>query len=158
MSPEHNTADVAFTQGMIPHHRQAVDMSALAPTRAASPEVKDLAARISAAQGPEIEQMTGMLAAWGAPAPPAGAMSGMGSMPMNGMLSEQQMGQLTAASGTGFDRMFLEQMTAHHRGAVQMAQTELAQGQNPQAKALAETIIAAQQAEITEMQALLNRA
>jgi len=61
-----NDADVAFAQQMIPHHQQAVEMAQLAETRAESPEVKDLAADIEAAQDPEIETMTGWLDSWGA--------------------------------------------------------------------------------------------
>jgi uncharacterized protein (DUF305 family) len=156
VSPEHNAADVAFVQGMLPHHSQAVAMSRQAESRASSPQVKDLARRISAAQGPEIEQMNGMLAAWGAPA--AGGMSGMPGMNgMPGMMSDQQMSQLAAAAGPDFDRLFLAEMTAHHQGAITMARTELDQGQNPQAKQLAQAIIDAQQAEITEMEALIRQ-
>lgn len=149
-----NQADVLFVQGMIPHHDQALAMSDLAPSRAASPEVKDLATRINAAQGPEIDQMNAMLAAWGQAPPGSMSMSGMA---MEGMASDQQMGQLAATSGPAFDRMFLEMMVAHHRGAISQSQTELAQGYNPEAKRLAEQIIAGQQAEIIEMQALLAR-
>lgn len=154
---DHNAADVAFLQGMLPHHTQATSMASQAPTRAGSPEVKALADRIDRAQGPEIEQMSQMLAAWGEPRPQPGSMGGMGGMPMSGMMSEQQMAGLTAASGPAFDRMFLQMMIEHHRGAITMAQDELRLGQNPQAKALAEKIIADQQAEITKMQALLDR-
>ena len=80
-----------------------------------------------------------------------GAMGGMpmGGMPMHGMMSDAQMQQLAAQSGPAFDRMFLQMMIEHHTGAVQMAQTEQAQGLNPQAKELAGAIVAAQQREIT---------
>jgi len=57
----HNAADVAFAQRMIVHHQGAIEMADLAPSRAASQQVKDLAVRIKAAQGPEIEQMQGWL-------------------------------------------------------------------------------------------------
>jgi uncharacterized protein (DUF305 family) len=164
VSPEHNAADVVFAQGMIPHHIQAIAMSSQASSRAASQEVKDLAARIDQEQGPEIERMNQMLDAWGAPRPQPGstAMPGMpgmpmGDMPMPGMMGEAQMQQLAAQSGPAFDRVFLQMMIEHHTGAVQMAQTEQAQGLNPQAKELAGAIVADQQREITEMQALLGR-
>jgi uncharacterized protein (DUF305 family) len=147
----HAPADVAFAQGMIPHHQQAVAMSRLADTRAASPEVRALAARIEDEQGPEIDRMTTMLTAWGAPAGQPMGMSGMA-----GMMGPQEMADLVGASGPAFDRAFLTMMIAHHTGAVQMAQTELAQGTNPQARQLAQAIIAAQQAEIAEMQGLLQ--
>ncbi|CAA9281877.1 MAG: putative lipoprotein [uncultured Actinomycetospora sp.] len=161
VSPEHNSADVVFAQGMLPHHIQATAMSSQASSRAASQEVKDLAARIDQAQGPEIEQMNQMLDTWGAPRPQPGstAMPGMpmGDMPMPGMVGEAQMQQLAGQSGAAFDRMFLQMMIEHHTGAVQMAQTEQAQGLNPQAKELAGAIVADQQREITEMQDLITR-
>jgi uncharacterized protein (DUF305 family) len=71
------------------------------------------------------------------------------------MMSDQQMQQLEQASGAEFDRLFLQRMTEHHNGAIAMANTELATGQNPEAKALAQQIVDAQQAEIGEMQGLL---
>src|SRR4051794_604588 len=59
-----NAADVTFVTGMIPHHEQAVEMSALVPQRSTNPEVIKLAADISAAQGPEIQTMKGFLQQW----------------------------------------------------------------------------------------------
>lgn len=149
----HDPADVAFVAGMIPHHRQAVTMSSLVASRSTSPQVRDLATRIEGAQGPEIEQMTGLLTTWGEPA--SGAAGPMG--PMNGMLTDGQVQQLGTLSGPAFDRAYLELMTAHHRGAIDMARTELVEGRSPQAIELARAIITAQQAEIDEMAALLGR-
>ena len=173
ISAEHNQADIAFAQGMIPHHQQAVKMSKLATDRAGSDDVRRLATEIEQAQGPEIAQMQAFLTAWGAPAP--GAMpgmdhesmgdgsdqngmgqGGMGQGGMAGMMTPEQMGRLEQADGADFDRMFLEMMIAHHEGAVQMAQTELADGTNPEAKALAQQIVDAQQTEITAMRELLG--
>ncbi|MHC1559119.1 DUF305 domain-containing protein [Actinomycetospora sp. C-140] len=151
---EHTAADVAFAQGMIPHHQQALAMVAPAAQRATAPEVRDLATRIGREQGPEIEQMNQMLAAWGAPPAPSGSMA---AMPMHGMMSDAQMQQLGAQSGPAFDRMFLQMMIEHHTGAVQMAQTEQAQGRNPRAVELAAAIVLAQQREIAEMQGMLAR-
>lgn len=165
VSAEHNAADVSFAQGMIVHHTQAIDMAQLATDRANSEQVKQLATKIEQAQGPEIEQMRGFLAAWGQPESGAAGMSG--SMPgmnhggsampnMSGGMTDAQMQQLEQASGTDFDRMFLQMMTEHHNGAVQMSQTELSTGQNAEAKALAQKIIDDQQAEIAEMQQMLS--
>lgn len=163
----HNPADVTFAQAMIPHHAQAVAMATEARPRASSAQVKGLAGRIAAAQGPEIDQMNAMLSAWGAPtvSPSATAMPGMPGMPdmaggqggVPGMMSDAQMGQLATLSGPAFDREFLQMMISHHSGAITMARTELAQGLNPQAKALAGSIIADQQREIGEMQSLLTQ-
>ncbi len=146
-----NDADVTFAQDMIPHHRQAVSMADLADTRASSQEVKDLAAQIKAAQDPEITKMTGWLKNWNQPT----QMSGMNSMDMAGMMSDTQMSDMTAASGAEFDSMFLTMMIEHHKGAIEMANTEISDGKNPEAIALAKAIVKAQQAEIETMQALL---
>lgn len=147
-----NDADVTFAQGMIPHHRQAVEMAKLAGDRAESQEVKDLAADIEAAQDPEIEQMAGWLEEWDQPM----ELGGMDSMEMGGMMSEDQMSGLEDATGAEFDAMFLEMMIEHHEGAIVMAQAEVDDGKNAEAVALAEAIIEAQQGEIETMQGLLD--
>jgi uncharacterized protein (DUF305 family) len=158
-----NNADVTFLQGMIPHHRGALAMAQMAEGRAEDPRVLDLAGRIEAAQQPEIETMTGWLEEWGEPVPEESGSStgGMdhGSMDTGdtgmGGMSAEDMAALEAASGPEFDRMFLEMMTVHHRGAVEMAETEIADGSNPDAVALAREIADSQTAEIAEMEALL---
>ena len=158
-----NNADVTFVQGMIPHHRGALEMAQMAEGRAEDPRVLDLAARIEAEQQPEIDTMTGWLEEWGEPVPDEsdGGMGGMdhGSMDMGGMsmegMSMEDMAALEAATGTEFDRMWLEMMIVHHRGAVEMAETEIAEGSNPDAIALAEQIVDSQSAEIEEMETLL---
>lgn len=149
-----NDADVAFAQGMIPHHRQAVEMAELADTRAESPEVIDLAGRIEGAQEPEIQQMQGWLEEWGQDE----GSSDMEQGSMDGMMSDDEMTSLEDAAGAEFDEMFLTMMIQHHEGAVEMAETELDEGQDPEARELAQTITDAQQAEIGEMQGLLDTA
>lgn len=76
---------------------------------------------------------------------------------MGGMMTSEQMQAMGQVSGPAFDRMFLEMMTEHHRGAVEMAQTELQNGADPDALALARTTIDTRQSEISEMEALLQR-
>ena len=156
---------------MIPHHEQAVEMAdlALAPNAGASAQVRDLARQIKGAQAPEIQQMTGWLNGWGAPtAMPGsdgsndlGAMdhSGhdMAGMTMAGMMTADDMRALAAASGTEFDRLWLEMMIAHHEGAIAMAGQVDTTSQDPQVKALADAIVIAQNEEITTMQKLLAR-
>ncbi|MFF0328709.1 DUF305 domain-containing protein [Nonomuraea angiospora] len=151
-----NDADVMFAQMMIPHHQQAVEMADLAGTRAADKEVKELAAKIKAAQDPEIQTMKGWLTAWGKPMPSEGMDHGMGH-DMPGMMSEDDMKKLEAAKGGAFDRQFAELMIAHHNGAIQMARTEQAQGSNAEAKELAKTIETAQQAEVAQLREILDR-
>ncbi|WP_413451265.1 DUF305 domain-containing protein [Georgenia phoenicis] len=154
----HNDADTMFAQMMIVHHEGAIEMADLAVEKADSEEVRSLAERISAAQGPEIEKMTSWLEAWGEETSPMGGMEGMdhGDMDMEGMSQEEAMAELESLSDAEFDQRFLELMIAHHRGAVDMAQEELDGGENPEALDLAQKIIDDQQAEISEMEELLQ--
>ncbi|MFE7099210.1 DUF305 domain-containing protein [Streptomyces erythrochromogenes] len=153
---QHNAADAAFAKGMIPHHRQAVEMADLAPSRARSAEVKKLAEDIRKAQDPEIRTLSGWLASWGEQVPAAGAMdhSAHGT---SGMMTAEQMDGLKNASGAAFDTAFMELMVEHHEGAVAMAKTEQAQGAFPAAKAMADAIVASQSAEIAQMNKLLGK-
>ncbi|MEJ7795271.1 MAG: DUF305 domain-containing protein [Nocardioides sp.] len=157
VSAAHNDQDVAFATDMIPHHAQAVEMADLAADRAGSQDVKDLAENISAAQGPEIEQMSAWLEAWGEEVPDtAGGMEGMEGMEdMPGMMSSADMESLETASGAEFDEMFLSMMVEHHQGAIEMAQTEQSEGENPEAIDLAETIEETQTEEMSSMEDLL---
>jgi len=154
-----NDADVMFLQMMYPHHAQAVDMAKLVPGRSQNQRLITLAQNIETAQGPEMTQMAGLLTSFGKPAPSVDMsghdMPGMGGMP--GMMSAEQMTNLTGLSGAAFDKEWLTMMIDHHSGAVDMSNTELRDGTNPDAKKLAEAIIANQQAEITEMRGMLGQ-
>jgi uncharacterized protein (DUF305 family) len=160
----HNAQDVSFTQGMIPHHQQALEMAKLAADRASSAEVKDLAARIEKAQDPEIQTMSGWLKSWGKDVTRSG--SSMESMPgmdhsahsdMPGMMDSKDMAKLEKASGADFDTMFLTMMIEHHKGAIEMATTEKDKGKYGPATSMSDGIITAQTAEITEMDKLLGK-
>ncbi|MXM64820.1 DUF305 domain-containing protein [Streptomyces sp. HUCO-GS316] len=157
----HNDQDVSFAQGMIPHHRQAVEMARMAAEQSSSAEVKDLASRIEKAQDPEIETMSGWLESWGEDVPsgaPGMDHSGHGgSAGMSGMMDQGDMDRLMKASGADFDTMFLTMMVEHHEGAVEMAATEKDKGQYAAAKKVAGEIITAQNAEIKEMNKLLGK-
>jgi uncharacterized protein (DUF305 family) len=149
-----NAADVTFVTDMIPHHQQAVKMSALVPDRSTDPAVIKLAATISAEQGPEIETMKGFLAAWNAGG--ADHQGHDGEMSMPGMVDEASMTKLGTLRGADFDRLWLQSMVGHHEGAIAMAKTEIADGANADAKTLAEQIVTAQQAEIDQMKQMLG--
>ena len=156
-----NDVDVAFAQGMIPHHVQAVEMSDMVLAKEGVDErVVALAEQIKAAQAPEIEQMTGWLHDWDADVPDMAAPGAMDHSTMGhgsgGMMSEDEMAALADADGVTASRLFLEQMIAHHRGAIEMAQTAVAEGQNQEAVELAQAVIDTQQAEIDEMDSLLG--
>lgn len=148
-----NDADIAFTAGMIPHHEQAIEMSDIVLGKdGIDPRVGELAERIKAAQGPEIDRLQGWLRDWGAEhAGHGGDHAGHG----DGMMTEEDLAALRDASGADASRLFLEQMIAHHEGAVQMAETQIAEGGNADAIALAREIASAQTAEIQQMRDLL---
>lgn len=154
-------ADVMFAQMMIPHHQQAVEMSDLILAKPdIDARVRALARQIKAAQGPEITQMTGWLEGWGFTVMPMDNdmdHSGHAGSGMDGMMSEKDMKELEAAGAADASRMFLEGMVKHHEGAVEMAQTEISDGENPDAIELAEAIVASQQQEITVMKDLLTQ-
>ncbi|MET2010193.1 DUF305 domain-containing protein [Microbacterium chocolatum] len=148
-----NSADVMFAQMMIPHHEQAIEMSDMLLAKSdIDPEVTALAEQIKAAQQPEIEQMEEWLDAWGADMPDMDDMHHGG-----GMMSEDDMEALEAATGIQAARLFLEQMIEHHEGAIDMAQDEVDDGQNADAIALANDIIASQTEEIATMRELLSQ-
>ncbi|HEY3684887.1 MAG TPA: DUF305 domain-containing protein [Streptosporangiaceae bacterium] len=146
----HNSADAMFARMMIPHHRQAVAMAKMAHGKA-GPDVRRLATAIEGAQGPEIATMTGWLRSWGEPVPSGDAAMDHGS----GMMSGADMTKLDGMSGAAFDHAFLTMMITHHQGAVTMARTERRAGAYPPAKALAASIITAQNREIAKMRGLL---
>jgi uncharacterized protein (DUF305 family) len=149
-----NDADVTFLQMMYPHHAQAIDMAKLVAGRSQNQQVITLAQNIEKAQGPEMTQMTGLLESFGKPAPAAG--TGHTGMDMPGMMSAEQMTSLEGLSGAEFDRMWLQMMIDHHTGAIDMSNTELRDGSNPDVKKMAQAIIANQEAEITQMRGMLN--
>ena len=156
-----NDADVAFATGMIPHHQQAVELSAMVPTRSTNPEVIKLAAEISAAQGPEIERMKAFLVTWNKSADSGGqeqsdsghesGHEGHDMGGMQGMVDGATMTKLESLKGNDFDTLWLTSMIGHHEGAIGMANTELADGVSADAKKLAEQIVTVQRAEIAQM-------
>ncbi|WP_434449642.1 DUF305 domain-containing protein [Lentzea sp. E54] len=144
----HNSADVTFAQGMVPHHEQALEMSGLVAARTENPQVIDLAKRISAAQQPEIDRMNGWLKSWNAPVQ-ASSHTHSGS---HGMV---ELGNLADLDGTEFDRQWLSLMIQHHRGAVEMARKHLSAGTDPETRKLAQDVVSHQEKEIAEMESLL---
>ncbi|MEU0675530.1 DUF305 domain-containing protein [Streptomyces sp. NPDC006172] len=153
-----NSADVSFAQMMIVHHAQALEMTALAPKQAASAKVKSLAARITAAQGPEIAAMRSWLGKYGktdasSEAGDGGSAHHHGAMP--GMATEAQMKQLRAADGKAFDKLFLALMITHHEGALTMAADVKAQGNNIRIEEMADDVVAEQTSEISRMRTML---
>ncbi|WP_449061819.1 DUF305 domain-containing protein [Planomonospora algeriensis] len=146
-APTANAADVKYVQDMIIHHRQALDMADLAPARARSAPLKGLASRIADSQRPEIQFMTSWLQQQGQRVP--GHHAGHGGMP--GMAAPEQLEALKAASGEDFDRLFLDLMIDHHRGAITMSEQVLAGGSHIKIEELANEVSVTQGAEIRRM-------
>ena len=151
-SVDTQSLDIMFAQMMIPHHQQAVEMSDIALSQASSNDVKTLADQIKSEQAPEVAVMRGWLANWGAPETAADDHSGH---PMStGMMTADDLAALSATSGPDFDRLWLQMMTTHHKGAIKMAQEVLVTTTNPEVKSLAQAIIDAQSKEIASFEVL----
>jgi len=150
-----NTADVEFARNMIMHDRQTAEMVQTAETRAENAQVKDLVARIKQAQEPEIALLSDLLRQWGQAPAPTGSVGSGGGIP--GMITDQEMKDLMAASGRDFDRKFLQLMIRHQQGAIELAIAEQQEGENPRAKQLAGTVATDRAAEIRQMEDLLTR-
>jgi len=124
--PPPSSADVEFMQGMIMHHSQAVEMTALIESHTENAAVRSLGAKISSSQSDEIRFMQRWLVARGQattmnmPGMPEMDMSGNAMPPMPGMLTAEQMAALRKARGAEFDRLFLTGMIQHHGGALTM--------------------------------------
>ena len=171
---DHNEADVAFASEMIQHHAQALSMVDLTLDRPLDPEVQALAEDVRAAQAPEIETMADWLSTWGEEVPETmrdhvNSGHDMGDMSENmeemedmdrgdempGMMTAEDMDALENASDEEFQDMWLEMMIEHHEGAVEMAETEQAEGRFEEAVDLAGLIVEAQTEEIATMRGLL---
>ena len=164
--PPRSQADVAFMQGMIMHHGQAVEMTALIPSHTENQALRSLGARISSSQSDEIKFMKRWLTARGEPVSmPMPDMQGMDRshhpMPlMPGMLSPEQMDALRKAKGSEFDRLILQGMIQHHGGALTMVKDLFetpGAGQDAELFDFATDADNTQRAEIRIMQTMLEK-
>ncbi len=161
-APRYAKADAEFLQGMIGHHAQAITMSALLPSRTKNGPLNSLAERITVSQRDEIKLMRRWLLERGAEAPDPAAEPehhSHGAL-MPGMLTPDQMAQLTAATGPEFERLFLKGMIQHHEGAITMVTALYSTTgalKDIQLYQIASDIEADQRAEIARMRVLLNR-
>jgi uncharacterized protein (DUF305 family) len=147
--------DVMFAQSMIPHHEQALELAALVPDRSTDPAVIALAARIAAEQQPEISGMKALLLQWAVDPNEAAHGSGHAGMAMAGMVDDATMAKLGTLTGAEFDALWLQSMINHHRGAIEMARVEIANGRNADMITMARNIASAQQAEVDQMTPML---
>ena len=162
--PPRSPADVQFMQGMIMHHAQAVEMTALIESHTQNKELRSLGARISRSQADEMKFMKRWLTARGEPASPAMPdMPGMDmsghQMLMPGMLTAKQMDALRKAKGEEFDHLFLTGMIQHHKGALVMVKDlfdTAGAGQDAELFNFVTDVDTGQRAEIRIMQAMLE--
>jgi uncharacterized protein (DUF305 family) len=151
-------ADVRFMQGMIGHHAQAVEMTALVPSRTSREDMRKLALRIEVSQADEIKMMQRWLEVRGQAVPGPHALHMHGATLMPGMLTADEMSRLAEAKGAEFDRLFLEGMIKHHDGALTMVQDLFgtpSAGQEAEIFAFASDVDADQRAEIERMRGML---
>jgi uncharacterized protein (DUF305 family) len=149
-------AEIRFMQGMIGHHAQALEMTALVGSRSSHDDVKLIAHRIALSQADEIKMMQEWLARRGEPVPDPHAYHGA-TMP--GMLTPEEMARLATLTGTGFDRLFIELMIKHHGGALIMVNDLFSHpdaGQDPELSAFASDVDVDQRGEIARLAALLK--
>jgi uncharacterized protein (DUF305 family) len=157
--PRFTAADVRFMQGMIGHHAQALEMTALLPSRSTNPDIRLLARRIEVSQSDEIKMMQEWLTERGQAVPGPHAHHAHGAVLMPGMLTPEDMSKLSAATGREFDRLFLEYMIKHHDGALIMVKDLFAQpgaGQESEMFAFASDVDADQRIEIVRMSGMLK--
>ena len=137
--------DAAFIDSMIEHHQGAIEMAEAALAEAEHAELRTMAAAVIAAQSSEIAQMQQWRSEWYPDLAPTGGM-------------QMEMGDMALSDDAGkpFDQRFIEAMISHHTGAIHMAEMALEQAEHAEIRTLAEAIMAAQQAEIEQMQAWLS--
>ncbi|MFH8519245.1 DUF305 domain-containing protein [Streptomyces gelaticus] len=145
-----NSADYRYAQMMIQHHAQALELTALVPSRSGSSSVKRLAERITASQQPEIGAMEGWLTHHGGHR----QKSAHDHAAMPGMATPAQLKELREADGAAFDKLFLALMITHHQGAITMATDVLAGGNNVQIEEMAGDVVAQQTVEINRMRTM----
>lgn len=148
-SNDHNDADVQFSENMIPHHQQTIEIADLATKQGASEQVKVVAAEILSPEERDIQTMSGWLRSWNVASP-----SDMSGMDMPGMVSTADMKALQSASGSAFDKKFLAMVAQHLQNGVDMAKKVVADGKHEGTKALANKIVTEQTEQIKKVQAL----
>jgi len=150
-------ADIEFMQGMIAHHAQAIVMSRMAEANGANPHVLKLSRKIDQSQVPEIIIMQHWLIRYGQFAPDTDSWH---DMRMDGMLTDDELKEMSEAKGVAFDRLFLTGMIKHHAGALKMVDDLFRSpgaAQEVDANVFANDVVTAQTAEIGIMRRLLSQ-
>ncbi|MDT5202975.1 MAG: hypothetical protein QOH34_4497 [Mycobacterium sp.] len=151
----HNAPDIAFADNMIPHHEQGIDMSALVPDRSNNSEAVTFAAKIAAALHSDIAILKVLRVQWDEN-PDTKKEGPTPGTTTKGMVDNATIAKLDSLHGTDFDTLWLQSMISLAQGAIEMANAEVARGKNMDAIGLAKHIVAAQQAEIGQMNQMLE--
>lgn len=146
-----NDADVAFARQALAHHQQGVDLASLAETRAENGRLKALAKRVIDTHEPEIARLSGLIEAWGQPAPDD---PNLEHIQRDGYIGPGDMAELAGLSGKDFDRQFTARLIRQREAGVRIAEAETQHGRNPDARDLAATTSRSQQQEISELRGL----
>lgn len=156
----YNSADVTFATTMVPHHQQAIEMSTLAVQRSTDSELIALANQIVAIQQPEVNILNVFLVQWNENPENRTNSGDVGEDTLEpsipGMIDDATITELGSLRGPEFDKLWLQSMIGHHQGAVAMAKSEVADGKNVDAIAVAQTIVAGQDAQIGQMTRMLE--
>lgn len=157
----YNSVDVSFANNMIADHRQSTELVKLVRERSTNPALAALASEISAVQQPEVKILNVLLVQWNenpdlgdAPNGGQGAAGRIPAMPVT--VDDATIAELESLRGPEFDALWLESMIRHHQGSLEIAKAEIADGANVDARALAETMAAQQEADIERMQKMLE--
>lgn len=146
-TPDASAYDLQFIDAMVRHHESAVQMAKLAASKAAAPELKQMAAKMTTDQEKEIAQLKAWRAQWFANAPLADSSAIPGASSMN-----MDMSHMDALKGHQFDMMFIDMMIPHHEAAITMSCDAHARAQKPELKTFARDVIRAQEMEISQLQ------
>jgi uncharacterized protein (DUF305 family) len=147
-SPE----DVTFLENMVVHHQQALEMTTMVPGQSTDPALLALADHIAAQQRTELQGCQAQLLQWEAPSADSGEHDGApGQRAIPGMVDQATMEKLRGLHGPAFEKLWLQSMIEHHRGAITMAHNEIEHGQSPEAISIAQSLASRQQTEIDQM-------
>src|SRR5690625_2914622 len=152
-----SAADIAFLQDVAVHHQQALELTAMVPGQSSNPALVALAEQIAAQQRTELQGCQAQLLQWEVPgATPKRPGSAPDTPDVPGMLGQPAIDELRSLHGPAFDKLWLQSMIAHHRGAITLAHNEIENGQSPDAVSIAQSLAVRQQTQIDQLNQLLE--
>ncbi|MEO6792285.1 MAG: DUF305 domain-containing protein [Mycobacterium sp.] len=149
-----SAGDIGFLENMVAHHQQALQLTAIMPGQSNNPALLLLANRIAEQQRTELQGCQAQLLQWETPGRSPAERDAAADLP--GMVDQTTIDKLRSLRGPEFEKLWLQTMINHHRGAITMAHNEIEQGQSPEAISIAKSLAPLQQAEIDQMTAMLG--